>query len=108
MPHNPRKFVDREHAEMMVYALEEHFLRISKVLDFCNVPAKNEDDLSLNVDQRVILLRNALLDTLPVENPNYDWDRLKPFPADNSWEDAEDPEEVAEKIAALYEEKSSV
>lgn len=104
MPHEPRKFIDKEHAEMMVYALEEHFLRICKVLDFVNVPENDNDGHNLVTEQRVKLLQLALLDSLPVTNPNYDWARLAgSIPEDTSEEDSEDPEEVAEKIAALYE-----
>lgn len=102
MPHEPRQFIDKEHAEMMVYALEEHFLRIAKILDFVNVP-KQCDDKNLVCSQRVEMLGLALLDSLPIENPNYDWDRLSgSIPPDTSEEEQEDPEDVAEKIQAVY------
>lgn len=102
MSHEPRQFIDKEHAEMMVYALEEHFLRIAKILDFVNVP-KQCDDKNLVCSQRVEMLGLALLDSLPTENPNYDWDRLSgSIPPDTSEEESEDPEELAERIFRLY------
>lgn len=94
MPHEPRKFTDKEHAEMMVYALEEHFLRISDLLDTAEIPSCN-DEGKLTVLQRVWLL------TKLGKHPLRTTDELfLEMPEDD---EGEDPEEVSEKIAKLYE-----
>lgn len=100
MPHEPRKFIDKEHAEMMVYALQEHFLRISSLLDIAGVPAVDRDipPKKLIVEQRVKLLLNALEDAL--DGGKFYWEELE-IPA--QFDEYEDPQEVSEKIAKLYE-----
>lgn len=99
MPHEPQKFIDKKHAEMMVYALQEHFLRIISLLDIAGVPAVDRDipPKKLIVEQRVKLLLDALEYTL--DCGKFYWGNLE-IPA--QFDEYEDPQEVSEKIAEIY------
>lgn len=57
----PRIFLDQNHAEMMVYALENHFERITALLDGAGIPDSysyedHKKKIPLTVEQRVCIL----------------------------------------------------
>lgn len=85
MPHSPRPFIDKEHAE----TLQEHFLRISEMLDAREIAKFNsQTGEQFAIWQRVWILINS---------PRS----LSMVPPDESME-SESPETVAAKIAAQY------
>jgi len=79
----PRIFLDQNHAEMMVYALENHLQRIYNALDRLGVPKTDFKDSSIKLtcEQRVKLMISKFREYYdPEVNGKMIWTHLKIAP----------------------------
>jgi hypothetical protein len=87
------RFIDKAHAEGVVWCHEAHLKRITRLLDAAGVPIRHEEK-SLTVEQRVWVLKEAFQESSEgrLSIFNRFQAALEDLPPDTSGEDGPDPE----------------